>query len=334
MRESTTMNEYEISWSDIAFGNKKPLRELKATFIAAPRAISKVRFTQLIKQYLPIGNIVVGCADEQFIAGFDGQAQFKTLQASEIRSIVDKVNKSASPHKITLLHYRQSDALPIYSKIKFRSVVLINGSWQYSFHTRPEYYALVSAKIPFEFVSPFTDETEAKAYAEQFQGFAELEGGAIYTDSEMLAVANNIAKESFDCAFQTGVALGKKTGNKYKLLVATFNPVVPYQTFAWHFGPLRERHLSPPGDLNYYDTVHAEVMMLVQAQKSGIKLKDTSLFINLLPCPTCARMLCATDIAEVVYSLDHSDGYAVALLEKAGKTVRRFVKTDELLKEG
>jgi hypothetical protein len=36
-------------------------------------------------------------------------------------------------------------------------------------------------------------------------------------------------------------------------------------------------------------------------------------------------MFCATDIAEFIYTQDHSDGYAVTLLEAAHKTVKRLV---------
>jgi deoxycytidylate deaminase len=44
-----------------------------------------------------------------------------------------------------------------------------------------------------------------------------------------------------------------------------------------------------------------------------------------MPCPACARMLSQTDIEEFVYSIDHSEGYAVKMLEAAGKKVRRIV---------
>ncbi len=90
-----------------------------------------------------------------------------------------------------------------------------------------------------------------------------------------------------------------------------------------HNGALRERHFSPPNDLNYYDTVHAEVELLLEAQRQKLSLKNTSLCINLLPCPTCSRMIASSDILEVVYAFDHSEGYAVSLLERAGKIVRR-----------
>lgn len=321
-----------LQWTDLAFTSKKPLRELDATFIAAPREMSTARLTQLIKNYLPTGNIVIGCALESFIEGFEGQSQFKTLTFDVIEKLASKVNNSNSPHTVTILQYNQRDTLAIYEKIKFRQVVLINGSWRFSFHTRPEYYALVSKQIPFTFVSPFIGEEEARVYAEEFtpQPLGR-DYGEVVDETDMLTVASAAATASFDCSFQTGVALGRKQDKGYELLASAYNRVVPYQAFAWHFGALRERHLSPPGDLNYYDAIHAEVMLLIQAQKQKLDLIGTTLFINLLPCPSCARMFCETDISEFVYSLDHSNGYAVALLEKAGKTVRRVINVNDIV---
>jgi deoxycytidylate deaminase len=324
------MSKYELNWSDIAFGDKEPLKNLRAIFIAPSREITVKRFTQIIKLYLPVANIVIGCTKEKYIDGFGEQPQFKTLQISDIKSVVDKVNQSDSPHKITILNCKQSDCQHIYKKIKFRSVLLVNGSWRYTFHTRPEYYALTSRNITFEFISPFVSEEEALKYVESMERqMPILPIGELLGEREMMAASSSAANYSFDNTFQTGVSLGIKSGDKYKLLMASYNKTVPYLTFAWHTGSLRERHLSPPGDLNHYDTVHAEVMLLIQAQKKGLKLSGTTLFINLLPCPTCARMLCETDINEIVYSIDHSDGYAVTLLEKAGKTVRRLVMPND-----
>jgi deoxycytidylate deaminase len=111
----------------------------------------------------------------------------------------------------------------------------------------------------------------------------------------------------------------------YKPLGGAFNKVVPYQTYAMHHGSAREKNFSPANDLNHYDTIHAEVALLINAQKNKTDLAGTTLFINLMPCPTCARMLSQTDIEEFVYSVDHSDGYAVKMLEAAGKKVRRVV---------
>lgn len=327
------MNKNDLDWSDLAFGSKKPLRELNAIFIAAPREISKKRLTQIIKEYLPIGNIVIGCAKELFINGYDSQPQFRTLQIDSSDSLIGKVNNSTSPHIITVLRYSQSEVTHIIEKSKFKSVLLINGSWLHSFHTRPEYYTLVSNKIDFKFISPFVDEAEARQYADDFQEIKE-KTDELLSDLQMMEVANRAAINSFDNSHQTGVAIGKRSGDKYQLITTAFNKVVPYQTFAWHFGAQRERHLSPPGDLNYYDAIHAEIMAVVNASQDNINLSGSVMFINLLPCPTCARMLCESDIDEIVYELDHSQGYAVALLEKAGKKVTRLVDVNKMINNG
>jgi deoxycytidylate deaminase len=126
--------------------------------------------------------------------------------------------------------------------------------------------------------------------------------------------------------FQVGVSLGRKKGNKYELLGLTHNNVVPYETYAMHNGAAREANFSPMNDLNHYDAVHAEVMMIIKAQQQKIDLRGTTLFINLLPCPHCSRMFTQTDIAEFVYVNDHSEGYGYNLLTRAGKKVTRITR--------
>lgn len=324
------MKTREFDWDQLAFGSKKDLRSLKSIFITAPRDISALRFTQLVKEYLPKGNILLGVAKEDYIDGFEDQPQFRTLQAESIQGVVDKVNSTNSPHKIYLLHYSQRYLKHILEKVKFAHVLLVNGSWQSAFHNRAEYYTLVAQGMPFSIVSAFADEKEANSYnvsmvSQLDKLYSSVPRTGLWSEEQILERANEIASRSYDYCFQTGAVLGKKSGSKYKELLVEWNHVVPYETFALCCGSLREINLSPPGDLNFYDTVHAEVEIIISAQKQKLNLAGTTLFINLLPCPTCARMLCETDIAEIVYQFDHSEGYAVALLEKAGKKVRRVV---------
>lgn len=328
------MNKLEFDWDELAFNSKKPLRELKATFIAAPRELSRKRFEQLVREHLPKGNIVVGIAKEDFIDGFEGQPHFRTLQLKPIQPTIKKVNASKSPHKIAVLHYHQRNTKHVCEKIAFRQVILVNGSWHSSFHTRPEYYVLVNQRTPFKLVSPFCDQAEAKAFDRRQAPklanlYADQKRGVVSAE-QMLGWASNISCRSYDYCFQTGVSLGKKSANKYKPLLAIWNKIVPYETFAMHHGASRERNFSPPHDLNHYDTVHAEVELVMEAQKHRIDLHGTTVFINLLPCPACARMFADTDIAELVYKHDHSEGYAVAMLEESGKKVRRIVTQDVL----
>lgn len=323
-----------FDWGDLAFGSKQPVNKLNATFIAAPRAISADRFKQLIKTYLPKGNIVLGIAQEDFVVGLEGQPQFSMLRQSSVQAIVDKVNASPLKYKIYTLHYFQRETKYIFEKLKFTKVLLVNGSWRYSFHHTPGYYALANRHIPHEYISPFTDEAEALAYdrwaAKELDRHLKrvLPAGGYRTEAEMLALAREVAKCSFDYTYQTGVVLGKKTAQGYTLIGWAFNRVVPYQTYALHHGSLREKNFSPANDLNFYDTVHAEGELFIGCLKKKIDLEDTTLFINLLPCPTCGRMISETGVAEIVYNLDHSDGYTLGMLERAGKTVRRIALTD------
>lgn len=319
---------YSFDWSDLAFGSKKPINSLKAIFIAAPRELSAERFTQLVKHYLPQGNIVLGLAKEPYVAGFEGQPQFRTLQGRTVQPVIDQVNASGVKHNVYTLSYFQRELKYVLDKLDFAKVLLVNGSWKHTFHTSEAYYLLANRHIGYEMISPFASVSEAKTYEakvmKEITRAHPFRPGK-YTESEMSALAKEVSQYSFDYSFQTGVALGKRAGDTYDLLAWSYNRVVPYQTYAMHNGAARETNFSPPHDLNHYDTVHAEVELIITAGRQKLDLAGTALFINLLPCPMCSRMFVDTDIAEFVYNEDHSSGYAVKMLEAAGKTVRRIV---------
>jgi deoxycytidylate deaminase len=320
----------DFDWADLAFASKKPLRGLGATFILAPREMTHRRLMQLVKKYLPMGNIVLGISKEPFVLGFEGQPQFRMLRLEDADGIVRKVRESPSPNKVYTFSYSQREQKYLFEKTGFGRAVAVSGSWKFMFHTTETFYALASAGVPYEQVSPFADEQEARDFETAVQpkldALAVPGTAGLLSEAGMLSAATRASHGSYDHSYQTGVALGKRTEDgSYELIATAFNKVVPFQTYAWHYGPSREANFSPPGDLNHYDAVHAEVELIVKAAEQKLELSGTTLFINLLPCPSCARMFSETGIAEFVYSEDHSAGYAVQLLEKAGKTVRRVV---------
>jgi deoxycytidylate deaminase len=322
--------QYNFDWAELAFGSKKSLKELNATFIAAPREISSARFTQLVKGWLPKGNIVLGVAAEDYIDGFEGQPHFRTLKFKTVQNIIEKVNNSKSPHNIYTLTYFQRDLHHILEKITFKHHLFVNGSWHKSFHTLTPYYTLVNKHLLYDLISPFANETEAKTYTKTIEKeIAKLyplpTKDQLLDEKQMMQAALGAAAYSFDYAFQTGVVLGRASKNNYRFLAAAYNAVVPFQGYAMHHGAARETHFSPPHDVNHYDTVHAEVALVLRSARLGIDLKGTSLFISTLPCPTCSRMLSQTDIVEFIYQNNHSEGYAIAMLESSGKIVRRLV---------
>lgn len=317
-----------FDWGQLAFSSKKPVNSLDGIFIAAPRELSQQRFIQLIKRYLPKGNIILGISKEDHVSGFEGQPQFKMLRLDQVQAVIDKVNNSSLPHRIAVLFYHQREIKYLLQDLEFKRTIFINGSWKYAFHTQEPFYVLINKKTPYELVSPFVDEDEARKYAsiaarEMYDPNIDQIGNR-FSETDLMELAGEVAKQSFDYSFQTGVILGRKVSSMYEYLVGSYNAVVPYQTYAMHHGASRERNFSPPHDLNHYDAVHAEMDLIVRAGNDHIDLKGTSLFINLLPCPTCARILTRTGIEEFIYAHDHSQSYAIAMLEAAGKKVRRL----------
>lgn len=311
------------SLEDLSDADKQELRALHATFIAAPRSMSQARLVDLIKQELEKRHVVFGVAEEAYVDGFEGQAQFQTLPLSQVMPLAEKINQAGLPHKLIVLPYAQADVDDVIRLVRPNNVVLVRGSWHLVFHRRSTYALLVKRGIPYSFVSPFLHEQEAKDYLSAVepkgQSFRKRRGDK----GAMLALAAEVARESYDYSFQTGAVLAEATSNGYTAVDAACNEVVPYQTYALHFGNSREDNVAAVHDANHYDTIHAEVNLLVRAMKNGQTFEGKSLFINLLPCPSCARMLVMTGIAEVVYSVDHSDGYAVKLFEKAGIKTRK-----------
>lgn len=300
---------------------------LDAIFIAAPRDISVRRFAQLLKRYLPKANVILGIAKEKYVVGFENQPQFEMLQLAGVQSIIDKVSSANPPHAIYTFEYAQSELPDILQFADFSRVLLVNGSWKYAFHNSDSYKVLMDRAIKFKYISPFADDDEAHEYEKTHTPIIDQPAnGRIFSEREMLGIADRASLQSFDYSFQTGVALGKKKDDGYEFLLSAFNKVIPYQTYALHHGNQREKHLSKPHDTNHYDTIHAEMKLLVDAAKQNIDLTGTTLFINLLPCPNCARTLSQTDIAELVYMRDHSDGYAAELFKLCGKKVTQLTQ--------
>lgn len=305
--------------------SKDQINALDAIFIAAPRELSARRFAQIVKRYLPKANIILGIATEEYIVGFENQPQFKMLKLAAVEGVIDKVATSSSQHKIYVLEYNQPELSDIIQRCDFKRILLVNGSWKYAFHNLDSYQAIVERGFEYKFISPFADEDEAHDYEKTHTPHVDLpKPGDMLTELEMTQIADAVAVQSFDNSFQTGVSLGRKVDDAYEYIETAFNQVIPYQTYALHHGNSREKYLSRPHDTNHYDTIHAEMQLLTKALAGGIDLAGTTLFVNLLPCPNCARTLSQTTIAEIVYRHDHSDGYAVELLKLCGKKVWRL----------
>ena len=324
------------SWEQIS-NNKSKLSKLSSQrpiFILGPRNISKKRILELHQQLIKKRPVIWGCLKDDYIPGLEGSPQFKSLDYETLKKSLEDLGvnqgseKKASKNKTVILRYHFRHTKYILQDLKLSAVIAINGSWHHAFHFTPIFYELTKKKMPYKLVSSFVDEAEAKKYWQQIKDqLPELEVKANQkmddkklNDQKLMAVADQAAKKSFDYTFQTGAVLAKSN----QFLGAAHNRVVPFPSYALHHGARKEKHFGPPNDLNYFDTNHAEVELLIKAQQQNISLAGTSLYINLLPCPTCARMLARTEIKEIIYQHDHSEGYAYDLLTKSGKVVKRL----------
>jgi deoxycytidylate deaminase len=331
------MHNYVLDWADLAFASKAPLRDLTAVYIPTPREISADRLKQLIKEYLPKHHIVIGVARELYIEGFDGRPQCRTLRIDpKLQTLIDKVNTASPNHKIYVMRQFQRETPDILLKGHFVKALFVNGSWHRAFHHTSTYYTLINQRIPYELVAAFVDETEARGYAEKYRASYVIKAASsdALSEQDMMRAADDASRSSFEYTFQTGMALGiLQTSGSYKLLATAHNAVVPYETYALLHGSIREQNFALVNDQNHYDAIHAEVGLIITAMNEHIDLDGTSVFINLMHCPSCARMIAMLPVGEIVYEYDHSDGYAVGLLQQAGKSIRRVILDKTLSKK-
>ncbi len=312
-------------WSDIAFKDKSALKKDGLVFVAGSREISPKRIGQIIKEYINKGPILWGTLTDSYIEGFSGQPQFRTLSPSKLSQVLGKVATMKLPNPIDSIEYSQSELPYILDKIDFAQALFINGSWKFVFHTTKVFTELARKRTKYKLISPFSSDDEAKSFeasmVEKIAQSTKFDNSKRYSEVELIGLAAAVSARSYDYTWQTGCVLAIEG----RVVETGHNMVLPYETFAMHHGSLREKFYTPPNDLNNYDTIHAEMVVIEKMLRRGASLKGTTLYVNLMPCPTCAKLLALTDIEEIVYTHDHSEGYSFKLFESMGKKIRRVV---------
>lgn len=302
------------------------LRGLRATFVMAPRKLSQIRLTQLSKELLAKGNVIFCIAEERYVQGFEGQDQFEMQPMEPILEIAKSIKDAKLGRGLYILKYKQGETDEAIRATRPNNVVVVRGSYRYVFHRSETFSLLEKRGIPFRYVSPFVDEEEAKDFLRATAPEPLDLPGGLLADEDVFQIVDEVAKNSYDYSFQTGAVLAEQTGQKYMILDAACNEVVPYQTYALHHGNAREDSQVGLQDISAYDTIHAEMNLLVRATKTGLNFEGKTLFINLMPCPTCARNLVVSGLRELAYRKEHSGGYAIRLFEKAGIKTRKVEK--------
>lgn len=313
-----------FKWSELTGVEKKLLNQEDLIFIAGSREMSARRIGELFAYYIKKGNILWGCLEEDYIEGFKKQPHFRTLKVSKLEKTLQQFEKFKLKNQCSIVQYKQGDICEILEIIPLKRALFINGSWKIVFHRRPEFEVLSTKNIPYKLTSPFVDDEEAVNYSKKIRPELEdlffYETDNVYSDHELMQLAHKISKRSFDYTWQTGVVIAKEG----KVLVTGHNKILPYETYSMHNGTPPERDKALLHQVTHSDAIHAEINALVKALNSQIDLEGTSLYINLLPCPVCAKAIAESKVSEVVYENDHFGGYGKELLERMGKKVRKL----------
>lgn len=319
-----------LDWNKLSDKDRKKLSVVrKLTFVAGPVRLSKRRIKQIITN-LANTSLLFGCLKDDEIPGLEDSPQFLPLRLEELQKAVGLRSPCLTAgRKARVLYHFHKDIKYIIKELKPSKVIFVNGSWAGQIHYRSEYWKALDVGAKVELISPFSSEREARNYKLRIKNeklkmeklYSETKK---YSDKELLGIAKEVAKASWDWIGQIGAVLAKNG----KVLAVAYNRVVPYQAYQMHFGSIREKlHIPAREMLETQLTNHAETEILEIVRRQGINLKGATLYVNVFPCPICAKMLSRTEIGKIVYSQDHNLGndFGYKVLEMSGKKLKRIV---------
>ena len=86
------------------------------------------------------------------------------------------------------------------------------------------------------------------------------------------------------------------------------------------------------GELKTKSTVvHAELNAILFCARHGIKTENSSLYITMSPCVSCAITIIQAGIKEVIFADTYRDESGISLLNSANIRVEQYVKSDNKL---
>lgn len=119
---------------------------------------------------------------------------------------------------------------------------------------------------------------------------------------ELLGEANDIASKSPDWWRQVGAVLARDG----KPVLAAFNAHYPSEQSAYLEGDPRS-NFGPGERIDVTGALHAEVGVLTEAARRGIRTEGCDLYVTTFPCPPCAFACANAGIARLFYA----DGYSL-----------------------
>lgn len=120
-------------------------------------------------------------------------------------------------------------------------------------------------------------------------------------DQKMMRLAQDEGKKTSDWWREVGAVLVKDRD----VVMAQHNHHVPSDHTPYVNGDPRDV-VEAGKDSHIATAMHAEQSIIVAAAKQGIALEGASLYLNVFPCPVCAKLVAYSGIKKVYYGSGHA----------------------------
>ncbi len=115
-------------------------------------------------------------------------------------------------------------------------------------------------------------------------------------DREMCDAAVSESEKSSDWWRHVGAVVVKEG----KIILGGYNHHLPSEHMPYIHGDPRD--VIKAGTLNLvYTSLHAEQSIVAEAAKQGISLEGISMYLNIFPCPLCAKLMAAAGIKKCFF---------------------------------
>ena len=144
-------------------------------------------------------------------------------------------------------------------------------------------------------------------------------------DKKIMVLALGEASKSIDWWRQVGGVIVKDG----EVLLAGFNQRLPSEYESYFHNDMRSL-FSKGKFIELLVSIHAEANLIAAAAKRGIKLEGASMYVNLFPCPICAKQIAGAGIKRLFYMAGYSMTDGVSILKRAGvKLIRVEINEKE-----
>lgn len=124
------------------------------------------------------------------------------------------------------------------------------------------------------------------------------------------------AEKSSDWWRQVGAVVTKDN----KIVLKGYNRGMPDDHTPYQVGALRD-YMEVGERPELASTIHSEQMVITEAAKLGISLKDLDMYVTHFPCAVCAKLIAASGIKNLYYGEGSSNADGETVLKSAKVTI-------------